>query len=163
MPRELSELNHKHLAYILFRVGGYTNEETANVLGMAKGTCINWAKDKKIKALRAEIEGDLREAARDYLNSLLPEIIYTMAKVMRQGTTERVRLDAATRLLDKALPQETVNKITGDPNKPILFELLKNEKDQQAAAALQELTPAQKADYADALEKLESLANTGSE
>lgn len=163
MGRQLTELNHKHLAFILFKVGGYTNEEIANTLGVAKGTCINWTKDPKIREIRKSIENDLREAARSYLNSLLPEIVYTMANIMRNGSTERAKLDAATRLLDKALPQETLQKIQGDPNKPILFELLKSDGDKAAADALMELSPEQKAQAADALEKLESLANSGGE
>jgi hypothetical protein len=159
--KSLTKLSHKHVAYILFRIGGYSNQETADILGYSVGTCINWGKDKLIREMRQQIEEDLRGAARNYLDHLLPEIVYTMADIMRNGGSERVRLDAASRLLDKALPAETIQKIQGDPTKPILYELLKTEEEKKVVENLADLTPEDKAKMAEALEQLQVLANSG--
>lgn len=160
MAKPLTKLNHRHVAYILFRIGGYSNQETADILGYSLNTCINWGKDKLIREFRLEVESDLRGAARDYLDHLLPEILFTMADVMRNGKTERVRLDAAARLLDKALPAETVAKIQGDPNAPILYALLKDDSDKAIVDRVMDLSPDQKTEFAAAIEKLELLANS---
>lgn len=163
MAKPLTKLNHRHVAYILFRIGGYSNQETSDILGFSVNTCINWGKDKLIRQFRNEVEADLRGAARDYLDHLLPEILFTMAEVMRNGKTERIRLDAASRLLDKALPAETVAKIQGDPNMPILHALLDKEEDKAIVDRVSELTPDQMTEFASAIEKLELLANSAPE
>lgn len=162
MAKPLSKLNHRHVAYILFRIGGYSNQETADILGYSISTCLNWGKDKLIRQFRTEVEEDLRGAARDYLDHLLPEILYTMADIMRNGHTERVRLDAAARLLDKALPAELIQKIQGDPNMPILHAMLNNDNDKAIVDRVADLTPAQMTEFASAIEKLELLANSSS-
>lgn len=163
MAKPLTKLNHRHVAYILFRIGGYSNQETADILGYSLNTCINWGKDKLIREFRNEVEVDLRGAARDYLDHLLPEILFTMADIMRNGKTERVRLDAAARLLDKALPAETVQKIQGDPNMPILHALLDKDEDKAIVDRMAELSPDQMTEFAAAIEKLELLANSAPE
>jgi hypothetical protein len=160
MAKPLTKLNHRHVAYILFRIGGYSNQETADLLGYSVNTCINWGKDKLIREFRLEVEEDIRGAARDYLDHLLPEILFTMAEIMRSGNSERIRLDAAARLLDKALPAETVAKIQGDPNAPILHALLKTDEDKAIVDRVADLSPDQKTEFAAAIEKLELLANS---
>lgn len=160
MAKPLTKLNHRHVAYILFRIGGYSNQETADLLGYSVNTCINWGKDKLIREFRLEVEEDIRGAARDYLDHLLPEILFTMAEIMRSGNSERIRLDAAARLLDKALPAETVAKIQGDPNAPILHALIKDESERKALDDISALSPQQKAEFAAALEQLEKIANS---
>jgi len=86
-----------------------------------------------------------------------------MADIMRNGKTERVRLDAAARLLDKALPAETVQKIQGDPNMPILHALLDKDEDKAVVDRMAELSPDQMTEFAAAIEKLELLANSAPE
>lgn len=159
MPRPIVNINNRHLAYILFKVGGYGNQEIADILGLSHGTIVNWGKDKAIRELRQAVEVDMKSAARDYIESLLPEIVYTLADIMRNGSSERVRLDAASRLLDKALPMESVTKLVGDPNAPIFHELLKSREEQDVFQSIGELTPEQKTEYAAAIQKLEDLAN----
>ena len=155
----LTKLNHKHMAYILFRVGGYSNDDTAKVLGMSPQTCKNWGKDQLIQDTRAEVESTITEGARNYLESLLPEVIFTIANLMREGDTQRIKLDAATRLLDKALPLESTVKVQGDPNAPILYSLVENEAERKALDDVAALSPEQKAEFAAALEQLEKIAN----
>ena len=158
--QRLTKLNNKHLAYILFRVGGYSNAEAAEVLGMSPQTAKNWGKDSLIQETRAEVEATITDGARNYLESLLPEVIFTIATLMREGDTQRIKLDAATRLLDKALPLESTVKVQGDPNAPILYSLVEDEKERKALDNVAALTPEQKAEFAAALEQLEKIANT---
>jgi hypothetical protein len=157
--QRLTKLNHKHMAYILFRVGGYSNDDTAKILDMSPQTCKNWGKDQLIQDTRAEVESTITEGARNYLESLLPEVIFTIANLMREGDTQRIKLDAATRLLDKALPLESTVKVQGDPNAPILYSLVENEAERKALDDVAALTPEQKAEFAAALEQLEKIAN----
>ena len=157
--QRLTKLNYKHMAYILFRVGGYSNDDTAKILDMSPQTCKNWGKDQLIQDTRAEVESTITEGARNYLESLLPEVIFTIANLMREGDTQRIKLDAATRLLDKALPLESTVKVQGDPNAPILYSLVENEAERKALDDVAALTPEQKAEFAAALEQLEKIAN----
>lgn len=157
--QRLTKLNHKHMAYILFRVGGYSNDDTAKILDMSPQTCKNWGKDQLIQDTRAEVESTITEGARNYLESLLPEVIFTIANLMREGDTQRIKLDAATRLLDKALPLESTVKVQGDPNAPILYSLVENEAERKALDDVAALSPEQKAEFAAALEQLEKIAN----
>lgn len=157
--QRLTKLNHKHMAYILFRVGGYSNDDTAKILDMSPQTCKNWGKDQLIQDTRAEVESTITEGARNYLESLLPEVIFTIANLMREGDTQRIKLDAATRLLDKALPLESTVKVQGDPNAPILYSLVENENERKALDDVAALSPEQKAEFAAALEQLEKIAN----
>lgn len=161
MSRPLAKINNKHLSYILFKIGGYANQEIADLLGLSHGTIINWGKDKLIREMRQAVEADMKTAARDYIESLLPEILFTLADIMRNGQSERVRLDAASRLLDKALPTESLTKLIGDPSAPVFYELLKSNEVKEAYRIVAELSPAQKAEYAEALDKLEQFANAG--
>jgi len=157
--QRLTKLNHKHMAYILFRVGGYSNADAAKVLDMSPQTCKNWGKDQLIQDTRAEVESTITEGARNYLESLLPEVIFKIATLMREGNSERIQLDAASRLLEKALPVESKVTVKGDPNAPILYSLVEDETERKALDDVAALSPEQKAEFAAALEQLEKIAN----
>ena len=157
--QRLTKLNNKHMAYILFRIGGYSNADAAKVLDMSTQTCKNWGKDQLIQDTRAQVEDTITDGARNYLESLLPEVIFKIATLMREGKSERIQLDAASRLLEKALPLESTVKVQGDPNAPILYSLVENENERKALDDVAALSPEQKAEFAAALEQLEKIAN----
>lgn len=100
-------LDDRKLKCIELKAQGIEITEIAKQLGIARNTYYNWAADEEFKAELGRREQEFISSTRQAVISYGPKVVKLLIALAEKGDSEKVRLDALSKLLDKTMSNAT--------------------------------------------------------
>lgn len=110
--QSLRTLTPRHQEAARMRAAGVSESVISRELGVARKTVANWLQDPKMEILTSTIQAGRDQAASvaaERIRELQLEAVEVLADLLKPGTRENVRLNAARDLLDRggnAMPKQ---------------------------------------------------------
>ena len=100
-------LDERQIKAIEAKAKGATIVDVAKAAGVSRNTIYEWIKLEEFKAELSRLEQDFLSSAKQAVISYGPEIVKQLKLIATKGTSEKVRLDALSKLLDKTMSNAT--------------------------------------------------------
>jgi AcrR family transcriptional regulator len=108
-------LDERKIQAALLKAQGIEVTKIAETIGISRATFYNWLADEEFKAELCRLRQEFITQGSDMVACLTPKVIKKIAWLMDHSDSDKVKLDAATKLLDKTISNAT--KITLDDSR----------------------------------------------
>lgn len=102
-------LDERQIKAVEAKAKGFTITDVAKEAGVSRNTVYEWIKLEEFKAELSKLEQDFLSSTRQAVISYGPKVVEELKKLATKGTSEKVRFDALSKLLDKTM--SNANKI----------------------------------------------------
>jgi len=105
-------LDERQIRAVEAKAKGFTITDVAKEAGVSRNTVYEWIKLEEFKAELSKLEQDFLSSTRQAVISYGPKVVEELKKLATKGTSEKVRLDALSKLLDKTMSNATKIEVT---------------------------------------------------
>ncbi|MBU3098369.1 MULTISPECIES: phBC6A51 family helix-turn-helix protein [Clostridium] len=102
-------LDERQIRAVEAKAKGFTITDVAKEAGVSRNTVYEWIKLEEFKAELSRFEQDFLSSTKQAVISYGPIVVEELKKLATKGKSEKVRLDALSKLLDKTM--SNANKI----------------------------------------------------
>lgn len=107
-------LDDRKLQCIELKAKGIEVTEIAKTVGISRTTYYEWAKDEEFKAEAYRREQEFISSTKQAVISYGPKVVKALIELAEHADSEKVRLDALSKLLDKTMSNATKIEISDD-------------------------------------------------
>lgn len=122
-------LDERQIRAVEAKAKGFTITDVATEAGVSRNTIYEWIKLEEFKAELSRLEQDFLSSTRQAVISYGPKVVAELKKLATTSKSEKVRLDALSKLLDKTM--SNANKIelsdSRDNKDDVTLDVLDNE------------------------------------
>ena len=87
---------------IVLKLARYSHTQIGQIVGLSRGQVKELLEDPKVSEKLADLQRALPEAALDLLHGYTIEAVQTIAAIMRESEDDKITLQAAAEILDRA-------------------------------------------------------------
>ena len=100
-------LDERQIRAVEAKAKGFTIVDVAKEAGVSRNTVYEWIKLEEFQAELGKLEQDFLSSTRQAVISYGPTVVAELKKLATKGASDKVRLDALAKLLDKIMSNAT--------------------------------------------------------
>lgn len=105
-------LDERQIRAVEAKSKGFTITDVAKEAGVSRNTVYEWIKLEEFKAELSKLEQDFLSSTKQAVISYGPKVVAELKKLATESKSEKVRLDALSKLLDKTMSNATKIEVT---------------------------------------------------